>query len=92
MVTKTLVTLESTGFNLVFLSLVSVVFNFPIMVIASAAFVTRSSTQQSCWTCLPQGSYLPYLSQQYRFAAHLHTFYHFFFNNSVCFYFSKYHH
>ena len=69
------------------------VFNFPVMVIASAAL---TSTQQSCWTCQSQCSHLLYLLQQYRLvweaAAYLHIFYHFFYNNSVWLCFSKHHH
>ena len=54
------------------------VFNFPIMIIASAAIGTRALNSKPCWTCQPKGSYLLYSLQQYRLlweaAAYLHTF------------------
>ena len=64
------------------------VFSFPIMIIASVAFVTRALSSTNLLACQPRGSCLLHLLQQYRLvweaAAYLHIFYHFFFyNNSV---------
>ena len=75
---------------------------FPLWLLYQQPFWKGLSTEQSCWTCRPKGSYLLYLLQQYRLvweaAAYLHIFYRLFYNNNnnnnnnVCFCFSKYHH